>query len=188
MNKKIELMFGESIALMQKTALNEEIMRAERLICDTLKKGNTVFACGNGGSMEQAMHIAGELVDRFRIERKPLSVVTLGANAAVLTAWANDYDYKTAFRRELEALGRKGDCLIVLSTSGNSANAIEAVEAAKAKGISTIGFLGEGGKLQIMTDVRLSVPSRDTPRIQEVHMVLIHIICELVEEEMAKHS
>ncbi|MBI2055906.1 MAG: SIS domain-containing protein [Candidatus Sungbacteria bacterium] len=185
MNDKINMMMGQSAALLQKTALNAEITQAVQMICDTLKRGSTVFACGNGGSMEQAMHIAGELVDRFRIERKPFPVVTLGTNAAVLTAWANDYDYKTAFRRELEALGRKGDCLIVLSTSGNSANAIEAVEAARAKGIATIGFLGEAGKLQDMADIRLSVPSKDTPRIQEVHMVLIHIICELVEEEMA---
>lgn len=186
MNEKISTMLSESIAILQKTKLDAEIQQAVHLCCDTLKRGNTIFACGNGGSMEQAMHIAGELVDRFRIERKPLSVVTLGVNAAVLTAWANDYDYKTAFRRELEALGKKGDCLIVLSTSGNSVNLIEAAEAAREKGISTIGFLGEAGKLQSIVDVRLAVPSRDTPRIQEAHMVLIHIICELVEEEMAK--
>ena len=171
---------------MQCTDLTVEIKSAVDLLCDTFRRGNIVFTCGNGGSMEQAMHIAGELVDRFRIERNALPVVTLGANHAVLSAWANDYDYKTAFRRELEALGKKGDCLIVLSTSGNSANIIEAVNVAQKRGMNTIGLLGEGGKLQDLVRVRLSVPSYDTPRIQEVHMVLIHIICELVEKEMKR--
>lgn len=178
-------MFGTSISLLQQTKLTAEIQNTVHLLCDTFRKGGNVFTCGNGGSMEQAQHIAGELVDRFRILRKALPVITLGANAAVLTAWANDYDYKTAFLREFEALAQSGDCLMVLSTSGNSVNIIEAVLYAQKNGIKTVGFLGEGGKLKDMVDIVLSVPSHDTPRIQEVHMVLIHIICELVEKEMA---
>lgn len=186
MEQKIRTLFNESIALLQKTDLTGQIQKSVRLVSVALRTGHMVFTCGNGGSMEQAMHIAGELVDRFRIERKALPVVTLGANHAVLSAWANDYDYRTAFRRELEALGKKGDILVVLSTSGNSANVIETVIAAKKKGIKTIGLFGEAGKLQNLVDIALSVPSRDTPRIQEVHMVLIHILCELVEKEFAE--
>lgn len=185
MEQKIKTLFEDSIALLQKTDLAEEIQEAVEMISGAFRRGNMIFTCGNGGSMEQSMHIAGELVDRFRIERKALPVVTLGANHAVLSAWANDYEYKTAFRRELEALGKKGDVLIVLSTSGNSANVIEAVRHAKKRGIHVIGLLGESGALQKLVDIALSVPSRDTPRIQEVHMVLIHILCELVE---ARHK
>ncbi len=185
MEDQIKAMFEESSLLLQQTKLTAEIQNTVRLLCDTFRKGGKVFTCGNGGSLEQAQHIAGELVDRFRIERTALPVITLGSNPAVLTAWANDYDYKTAFKRELEALANAGDCLMVLSTSGNSANVVEAVTHAKKSGVKTVGFLGEGGTLKNMVDIALSVPSHDTPRIQEVHMVLIHIICELVEKEMA---
>ena len=134
--------------------------------------------------MEQASHFAGELVGRFKMHRAALPATVLGINPVVVTAWSNDYDFSTIFSRELEALGRKGDILIGLSTSGNSKNIVEAIKAAKERGIITIGLLGHGGMLRDMVDISLCVPSTVTARIQEVHLLLIHIISELVEESL----
>ncbi len=182
---RIKELWDESIGIFQKT---DAILSLETAIDAVIKcflRGGKVITCGNGGSMEQAQHIAGELVDRFKKERNALPTITLGSNPAVLTAWANDYDYKTAFRREFEAIAEKKDCVIILSTRGNSANIIEVVKSARELGIFTIGLLGEGGELKNLVDICLAVPSQNTPRIQEVHMLFIHILCEIVEERMA---
>lgn len=184
MKERINQIFAETRELLVKSDLSAEILEAVRIMVECFESGGKVLVCGNGGSMAEAQHFAGELVARFRRERRGLPVIALGSNASVLTAWSNDYDYKTALARETEALGKSGDVLIVMSTSGNSANVIEAVKTAKRQGIKVIGFLGEGGALQQMADIALAVPSGNTPRIQEIHLIMVHIISELVEERV----
>ena len=181
---RIKQHFEDSIALTQQTDLAKEIQQATETICCALKAENRVMLCGNGGSMEQASHFAGELVGRFKMHRAALPATVLGINPVIVTAWSNDYEFTSVFARELEAIGRKGDILIGLSTSGNSKNVIEAVKAAKERGITTIGLLGQGGILRDMVDIPLCVPSTATARIQEVHLLLIHIISELVEDAL----
>lgn len=155
-------------------------------IRQALKSGKAFLVCGNGGSASDAMHIAGELVARFLIERPGLKVIALGTNPAQLTAWSNDYDYETALAREVEAYGEKGGVLLGISTSGNSKNVVAAFEKAKAKGLTTIALTGAGGgKLANLADILLDVPATSTPRIQEVHICLYHYLCEKVEEAMA---
>ncbi len=177
------------------TEMVEEISRVEVSICSlsgmiqlaaiiivkALLDGNKILLCGNGGSAAEALHFAGELIGRFKFERKPFPALVLGSNFSAITAISNDYSYDVAFKREVEGFGKVGDILVVLSTSGNSKNVIEAVGAAKKLGIKTIGFLGRGGKLKELVDLPLLVDSDSTPRIQEVHLMLIHIISELVE-------
>lgn len=145
-----------------------------------------VLVCGNGGSAADAQHIAGELVGRFLKERRGLNVIALSANPAVLTAWANDYDYASVFARQVEAHGRPGGVLLALSTSGNSANVVQAAEAARAEQMKVVAFTGEGGgKLGSLAHALLAVPSKHTPRIQEGHLALYHYLCEMVEAKVA---
>ncbi len=145
-----------------------------------------VLICGNGGSAADAMHIAGELASRFLIERPGLKAIALGANVATLTAWSNDYAYETVYARQVEAYGEAGGVVWGLSTSGNSKNVVAAFERAKAMKMTTIAMTGEGGgKLAALADVLLDVPSRSTPRIQEVHISMYHYICQCVEERCA---
>lgn len=161
---------------------------AARMMLSCLKKGGTIFACGNGGSAEQAQHFAGELVGKFQRHRRGLAAAALGTNAGILSAIANDYRYEDVFSRELEALAKKGDVLVAFSTSGNSKNVIEAVKFAKKNGIKTIGFLGSGGALQKLVDIALAVPSAVTPRVQEAHLALLHVIAEAIEDEMIAYE
>lgn len=177
---------GESIAAKEKLlndeALLETAARAAQLCVDAYQGGNKILVCGNGGSAADALHMAGELVGRYQMERRGISAIVLNANTAVMTAISNDYDYDNVFSRQVAALGSAGDVLFGISTSGNSANVVNAMREAKKRNISTVGLTGEsGGKMRADADYLLSVPSYNTPRIQEMHILLIHTICGLIE-------
>ncbi|MCB9285004.1 MAG: D-sedoheptulose 7-phosphate isomerase [Lewinellaceae bacterium] len=149
------------------------------------RKGGKILFCGNGGSAADAQHIAAELSGRFYANRPPLFAEALHVNSSFLTAVSNDYGYEEAFARLVEAMGREGDLLFALSTSGNSPNILRAAERARALGMTVTGMTGRGGgQLKGLCDFCLEVPSNDTPRIQEVHITIGHILCELVEKEM----
>lgn len=157
--------------------------RAVDLCVQALKARKPILVCGNGGSAADAMHIAGELVARFKKERAGQNCICLCDNPAMLTAWANDYDYASVFARQVEAYGREGAVLLGLSTSGNSPNVLQAFEKAKKMGMLTIGMTGRGGgKMAALSDVLLQAPSDDTPMIQQVHICLYHYLCEKIEE------
>lgn len=150
---------------------------------EVLKKGGHLFFCGNGGSAADAQHIAAELVGRFLKERKALAATALSCNTSTLTAVGNDYGYDVIFSRQIEGLAKSGDVLFAISTSGNSKNVVLAVQAAKAMGVKTIGLTGsKGGKLKELCDVCITVPSDHTPRIQEMHIAVGHMICEIIDE------
>ena len=152
------------------------------VIASCFQNGNTLFICGNGGSASDAQHIAAEVIGRFLLERKGLPAIALVSNPAVLTAWSNDHEFETVFSRQLEALGKPGDILWVISTSGKSKNVVLALEAAKKIGIQTIGMTGNnGGILQSLTDYSLFVEANHTPLVQEIHVITYHRICEQVE-------
>lgn len=166
--------------------LADEVDAVIALIADALRHDRVLLVCGNGGSMADAQHIAGELGARFLKERRGLKAIALGSNQALLSAWSNDYDYTGAFAREVEALGEPGGVLLALSTSGNSPNVVKAAEAARAKGMAVVAMTGDGGgRLALLADRLLAVPSRATPRIQECHQALYHYICEAVERACA---
>ena len=149
------------------------------------KSGNKVLFCGNGGSAADAQHLAAEFSGRFYIDRKALPAEALHCNTSYLTAVANDYSFDVIYSRLIEGIGLPGDILIGLSTSGNSKNIIKAFETAKEKGMVTIGFTGmTGGQLKSLSDYLINIPSTDTPRIQESHILVGHIICQLVEEKI----
>ncbi|MCZ6766674.1 MAG: SIS domain-containing protein [bacterium] len=150
-----------------------------------LASGGAVFVCGNGGSASQAEHLAGELVGRFKKERDSLRVFALTADSAVVTALANDYGYDEVFSRQLNGMARRGDCLLALSTSGESKNIVKACETAKKKGARVFALTGQGGgTVGAVSEACLAVPDSDTARIQEIHLLAIHLICQLVEESM----
>jgi D-sedoheptulose 7-phosphate isomerase len=178
-----------SAALIEKARQSGLDARAEaaiRRVVDALTRRLPLLVCGNGGSASDAMHIAGELVGRFFLERPGLKVIALVADSAVLTAWSNDYGYETVFSRQVEAYGEAGGVLLGLSTSGNSSNVLRAFEAARERGMTTIALTGEGGgKLAALADILLDVPSRSTPRIQELHICLYHFLCENIEARCA---
>lgn len=156
---------------------------SQRLI-DTFSKGGNVFSCGNGGSHCDAMHFAEEFTGKYRKDRKPLGALALG-DASHTTCVANDYGFEHVFERQLRGLGRKGDLLVGLSTSGNSENVIRAVQAAKELGITSVCLLGrDGGKLKGLADLSIVVPAQTSDRIQEVHIKIIHIVIETVEREL----
>ncbi|MDP3794490.1 MAG: SIS domain-containing protein [bacterium] len=160
----------------------ESIRGAVELIVACLTQGNKVLVAGNGGSAADAQHFAAEFVGRFKRERRGLSVMALTTDASVLTAWSNDCSFDDCFRRQIEAHGRAGDVFIGISTSGNSENVVRATAQAKAMGLQTIALLGkDGGRLRGMSDVDIIVPSANTPRIQEVHTLLVHVIAEEAE-------
>jgi len=149
-----------------------------------LKKGRKILICGNGGSAADAQHIAAELTGRYKIERKGLPAIALTTDTSALTAIGNDYGYEHVFSRQVEALARKGDLLIGISTSGNSRNVIYALQKAKEIGCRTIGFSGKGGgKMNDVCDLNIIVPSDDTARIQEMHIMIGHILCQLIDNE-----
>lgn len=169
--------------LYEKTYINE-LMRISEKIVECYQNGGKLLLCGNGGSAADAQHLAAELVSRFNMERKALPAEALNANTSIITAIGNDYDYSKIFARAVEAQGRKGDVLIGITTSGKSANIIEAFKAAHRLGLKTILFTGEleqTAEIIDYTDYLLSVPSKDTPRIQEMHILSGHIMCEIVE-------
>lgn len=148
-----------------------------------LKSGKRIYFFGNGGSAADAQHLAAEIVSKFYLERKGLPAEALNANTSIMTAIGNDYSFEKIFARQIEASGKDGDVAVGISTSGNSINVLEAVRVARSKGMITVGFAGQtGGKLKSMVDYCFCAPSNDTPRIQEVHITVGHIICEIVEK------
>jgi D-sedoheptulose 7-phosphate isomerase len=150
---------------------------------DVYKTGNKTLIAGNGGSAADAQHIAGEFVSRFYFDRPGLASIALTTDTSIITAIGNDYGYEKLFSRQLQANGVKGDMFIGISTSGNSANVIEALKECKEKGIITVGLTGEkGGKMAEMCDYCIKIPSNETPRVQESHILIGHIICAVVEE------
>ncbi len=157
------------------------------LLVNALRNGNAAYFMGNGGSAADAQHIAGELVGRFKKERRALPAQSFTSNTSILTAIANDYSYDSCFSRQVEAFVKKGDIVFGLSTSGNSTNILKAVILAKERGAATVGFTGEtGGELKDAVDICLTIPSSDTPRIQECHITVGHILCSIVERELFK--
>jgi len=167
------------------SALEAAMAEAVDLCVSALQAGKPILVCGNGGSAADAMHIAGELVARFKKERKGQNVICLSSNTAMITAWANDYDYASVFARQVEAYGREGAVLIGISTSGNSGNVIQAAEKAKAMGMAVIGLTGQGGaKMAALCDVLLDAPTKDTPMVQQVHLCLYHYLCEKIEDRI----
>jgi len=162
-----------------------QIEAAAKQVVETLQKGNKVLLCGNGGSAADAQHIAAELSGRYKSERRALAGIALTTDTSALTAIANDYGYDQVFARQVEALAREGDLLIGISTSGNSSNVCLALKHAKALGCHTLGFSGrEGGAMEGLCDLNLIVPSDDTPRIQEMHMLIGHIVAQAVDHAM----
>ena len=179
----------ESIEVKQKILSNSvlisEIRKVSAACTNAFSRGNKVLFCGNGGSAADAQHLAAELTGRFYYDRPPLPSEALHVNTSYLTAVANDYSYDEVYARILRGKGRKGDVLIGISTSGNSKNIIRAFKTARELGIITIGLTGEsGGKMKDLSDFLIQVPSTDTPRIQEAHIMIGHIICELVESTL----
>jgi D-sedoheptulose 7-phosphate isomerase len=155
------------------------------VISKCLKQNLPILVFGNGGSASDALHISGELVGKFNTNRKAQNVICLNSNVAVITAWANDFDYETVFSRQVEAHGQSGGICWGLSTSGNSQSVVLALKAAKEIGMTTIGFTGSGGgKLKEFADILIDIPSNITPRIQELHLPIYHYICERVEESL----
>ena len=165
--------------------LQENVKRIASESIAAFRGDKKMLLCGNGGSASDAQHIAAELSGRFYTNRPPLYAEALHVNSSYMTAVANDYGYEATYARMVEAAGKEGDVLIGLSTSGNSPNVVRAMQKAKEIGMFTVGFTGEnGGKMKGICDVMICIPSEDTPRIQEAHILIGHIICQLIEEEM----
>lgn len=165
--------------------LSDIIVNASKMIIDCYRNEGKIILIGNGGSAADAQHIAAELVGKFKLERNSLPAIALTTNTSILTAIANDYGYDTIFSRQIESLANSKDILIAITTSGNSPNILKAVEIAKTKNIKIIGMTGKtGGKLKNMVDILINIPSDNTPRIQEGHITIGHIICSLVEKEL----
>lgn len=194
MNKeRIKKNIQESIAvkelLLKDNFLMDNIEKAVSICCETFLHGGKVLFCGNGGSAADAQHLAAELSGRFYFDRPPLYAEALHVNTSYITAVANDYSYDEIYARMIEGSGKKGDVLIGISTSGNSKNVVQAIEKAKKLGVISIALTGNGGgKMASLVDVLLNVPSNDTPRIQESHILIGHIICELIESNLFKHE
>ncbi|MBA2330774.1 MAG: D-sedoheptulose 7-phosphate isomerase [Flavisolibacter sp.] len=185
---KIKEIIEASINVKQQVLNNSELLTTVSLVADKIveafKNGNRIYFCGNGGSAADAQHLAAELSGRFYLDRNALPAEALHCNTSYLTAVANDYSYDVVYARLIEGISQPGDILIGLSTSGNSANIVKAFEVAKEKKITTVGFTGiSGGLLKSLSDYIINIPSSDTPRIQEAHMLLGHIICQMVEEK-----
>jgi len=181
---RIEDVFKEHLDVARASmALEAEIERAAELLTGCLVNGNTILLCGNGGSAADAQHLAGEWVGRFLMERRGLPAIALHTNTTAVTAIANDYGYDEVFARQVEAHGRKGDVLIALTTSGNSENVVRAASKARMQGMDVIGMTGENhGRLGEHSHVCLAIPSSVTARVQEMHIVIGHMLCEITEQ------
>ncbi len=179
--------FAEAAKLKQAASqsLAAPIARAVALMADALRAGGKILACGNGGSAADAQHFAAELVNRFEIERAPLAALALTTDSSALTSIANDCGYEQVFAKQLRALGRRGDVLLAISTSGNSASVLQAIRAARESGIGVVALSGSGGgamaPLLGAGDVHLCVPHRNTARIQEVHLLVLHCLCDGID-------
>jgi D-sedoheptulose 7-phosphate isomerase len=187
--REVEVRLKESIETKQKVlqSLVPVIAQAADLIIASLESGKKVLLCGNGGSAADSQHVAAELVGKLFVKRRALPAIALTTDTSNLTALANDFSYDAVFSRQLEALGQSGDVLIAISTSGNSPNVLEAVKTARAIGVRSIGLSGRGGgALHKAVDLSIVVPSENTQRIQESHLTIEHILCELIEARFAK--
>ncbi|TBR40767.1 D-sedoheptulose-7-phosphate isomerase [Dyella terrae] len=185
----LESEFSKSIALLttmrNDTGLHDQVQQALEISVSALKSGKKILFAGNGGSAADAQHWAGELVSRFYFDRPGLPGIALTTDTSIITAVGNDYGYDYVFARQIEALGAEGDVFYAISTSGNSKNIIRAIDAARAKGIKVIGFTGQsGGAMASACDICFRIPSTETPRIQEGHEALGHLLCALIEQEM----
>ena len=181
--------FDKALANMQALAADEalsaQIEDAVARCIDALRNGRKLLFCGNGGSAADAQHWAGELVSRFYYDRPGLAAIALTTDSSILTAVGNDYGYDYTFARQIEALGQAGDVFIAISTSGNSPNILRAAQAARARGMHVLGFTGRGGgKLAPLADICFRMPSDETPRIQEGHEFIGHLLCALIESQM----
>jgi len=179
----------EAIELKTKILSNEvlitRIQEAADLIVATYRSGNKTLFCGNGGSAADAQHLAAELSGKFHFDRPPIHAEACHVNSSFMTAVSNDYGFESAFARYIQATGKSGDVLVAISTSGNSENIIQAIQIARQMGFRCVCFTGEsGGRMAQLADILVNVPSTDTPRIQETHILIGHIICELVEKEL----
>jgi D-sedoheptulose 7-phosphate isomerase len=184
-SKLIEASIATKQALLGSTNVVSTVAQISEMLVNALKQGNKVLLFGNGGSAADAQHIAAELVGRFAFDRPALPALALSVNSSCVTAIGNDYGFDQVFSRQIEALARSGDVAIGITTSGNSPNILRAVSTAKKMGLSTIGLTGSaGGKLKNSVDHCICVPSNETPRIQECHILIGHIISELVEREI----
>ncbi|MGB0883947.1 MAG: D-sedoheptulose 7-phosphate isomerase [Flavobacteriales bacterium] len=171
--------------VLENTELLKTIEQIKTEIVNCFKADGKVLFCGNGGSAADAQHLAAEFSGRFYFDRDPLNAEALHVNTSYLTAVGNDYSYDEVYARIVKAKGRKGDVLIGISTSGNSENVVRALEQAQKQGMITVSFTGEsGGKMKTLSDYLINIPSTDTPRIQECHILIGHIICELVEDAL----
>lgn len=185
----IDSEYEKSLALLRSMSedaiLQEQVRRVVDLSVQALRRGNKLLFAGNGGSAADAQHWAGELVSRFNFDRPGLAGISLTTDTSILTAIGNDYGYEQVFARQIQALGREGDLFIAISTSGNSKNIVRAIEAARQAGIVVVGFTGQsGGSMAALCDVCLRMPSLETPKIQEGHEFLGHLICGLIEQEI----
>ena len=182
--------FAESAQLKRDAAqaLGAPVARAGVLLAEALRAGGKALACGNGGSAADAQHFAAELVNRFEMERPPLAAVALSTDTSTLTSIANDYAYEQVFAKQVKAIGRRGDVLLAISTSGNSPNVVEAIKAAQELGVRVIGLTGNtGGKIAAMlgaADVSICVPHKKTARIQEVHLLVLHCLCDGIDYQL----
>lgn len=175
------------LVLDKMAALSDVIAKAGAVMSSALASGGRVFFCGNGGSAADAQHLAAELSGRYLRDRRPLDGIALHCNTSAMTAIANDYSFDKIFARQLEAHGRQGDVLVAISTSGNSANVIEAAKEAHRLGMSVIGMTGaDGGRMKELADILIAVPSAFTPRIQEMHIMAGHVMCEMVEDAVCQ--
>jgi len=185
MQSTIEFEFSEHLKTAQATLeyITEPLENATKLCIDSLTNGGKILIFGNGGSAADAQHIAAELVGRYKAERKGLPAIALTTDTSALTSIGNDYGYKHVFDRQVEALANKGDIVVGISTGGSSRNVINGLQTAKELGCKLIGFSGrDGGEMNDLCDVNLVVPVEDTPRIQEMHIVIGHTICHLIDQ------
>jgi D-sedoheptulose 7-phosphate isomerase len=179
--------FNEHARVIRETFINleENIKKAADMIAKSLVSEGTIFWCGNGGSAADSQHIAAEFIGRFKKDRQPLRSIALTTDTSILTCISNDYSYEKIFSRQLNALGRKGDVMVVITTSGKSENIKQVLIQAQKMGIKTIGLLGKkGGKCKKYVDIPIIVPSDTTARIQEAHILIEHLLCELVENKL----
>jgi D-sedoheptulose 7-phosphate isomerase len=194
LSARVAAQFAESaqLKLDAAAALTVPIARAGVLLADTLRAGNKVLACGNGGSAADAQHFAAELLNRFEMERAPLAAVALTTDSSTLTSIANDYAYEQIFSKQVLGLGRRGDALLAISTSGNSKNVIEAMRVARDLGVRVVALTGSGGgRMAAMIsgqDVHLCVPHKRTARIQEVHLLVLHCLCDAIDYQLSARS
>lgn len=191
LSARVAAQFAESAKLKLEAgqSLSEPIVRGSLLLAATLRAGGKVLACGNGGSAADAQHFAAELINRFEIERAPLAAVALTTDSSTLTSIANDYAYEQVFSKQVRGIARRGDALLAISTSGNSTNVLEAMRAARELGVRTIALTGNGGgkmgALVSPDDVHICVPHKRTARIQEVHLLVLHCLCDGIDFQLS---